>query len=146
MNVPTPAATASAASRDMARAAYHVCQWGLDNVLLILGDAHHLPLTDGGLRKVNCSGGFHQLPDLPKALREIARVSAPGAVLTASTFAEAPDDRRAESKRWLKRRFDLHFVPLAWLGEKLAELGYRDFRWSLPGGWFGYISALSTGP
>ncbi len=37
-------------------------------------------------------------------------------------------------KRWLKQRFDLHFVPLVWLGEQLAELGYADYRWSLPGG------------
>jgi len=40
------------------------------------------------LPKVNCSGGFHQFPDLPHAWREIARVSVGGAVLTASTFAE----------------------------------------------------------
>ncbi len=125
----------------LVRAAYHVNRWGLDNVLLIRGDAHHLPLADGCLHKVNCSGGFHQFPDLPQALREIARVSAPGAVLTASTFAEGPDDRRAGIKRWLKHRFDLLFVPLVCLGEQLAEVGYRDYHWSLSGGWFGYTSA-----
>ena len=124
----------------LARAVYHASRWGLDNVLLIWGDAHHLPLADGCLHKVNCSGGFHQFPDLPQALREIARVSVPGAVLTASTFAEGPDDRRAGVKRWLKRRFELHFVPLVWLGEQLAEVGYGDHHWSLPGGWFGYTS------
>ncbi len=110
-------------------------------MLLIRGDAQHLPLADGCLHKVNCSGGFHQFPDLPQALREIARVSAPGAVLTASTFAEGLSDSRAAVKHWLKRRFDLHFVPLVWMGEQLAEVGYSDYRWSLPGGWFGYASA-----
>lgn len=125
----------------LARAAYHLNRWGLHNVLLIRGDAHHLPLADGALRKVNCSGGFHQFPDLPKALQEIARVSAPGAVLTASTFAQEPADQRAAIKRWLKRRFDLHFVPLVRLGEQLTDVGYHQYRWSLPGGWFGYISA-----
>jgi len=44
-------------------------------------------------------------------------------------------------KRWMKRRFDLHFVSLVWLGEQLAVLGYTDYEWSLPGGWFGYTSA-----
>ena len=29
----------------------------------------------------------------------------------------AEDDRRAGVKRWLKRHFELHFVPLIWLGE-----------------------------
>lgn len=125
----------------LARAAHHVQAWQLDNVLLIRGDAHHLPFADGGLSKVNCSGGFHQFPDLPQALREIARVSGPGAMLTASTFAEGPDDRWVAFKRWLGQRFALHFVPLAELGEQLSALDYQQYQWSLPGGWFGYTSA-----
>jgi ubiquinone/menaquinone biosynthesis C-methylase UbiE len=126
----------------LVRAAYHVQRWGLDNVLLVRGDAHKLPFANGSLNKVNCSGGFHQFPDLPQALSEIARVSAASAVLTASTFAEGPDDSNAGLKRWMKDRFDLHFVPLGWLGEQLQALGYEDFEWSLPGaGWFGYTSA-----
>ena len=124
------------------RAAYHVNRWGLDNVLLIHGDAHHLPFAGGALAKVNCSGGFHQFPDLPQALREIARVSGKGAVLTASTFAQGPNDPRTDLKRWLKRRFDLHFVPLAEMGEQLRACGYAAYDWSLPGsGWFGYALA-----
>jgi hypothetical protein len=108
------------------RAAYHINRWGLDNVLLIRGDAHHLPLAVGVLRK-------------------IARVSALGAVLTASTFAEGIDDRRAPIKRWLKRRFDLHFVPLADLGDQLGALGYGSYDWLLPGsGWFGYTASRKT--
>jgi ubiquinone/menaquinone biosynthesis C-methylase UbiE len=125
----------------LVRAAHRVSRWGLDNVLLIRGDAHQLPLADGVLSKVNCSGGFHQFPDLPRVLREIARVSAEGAVLTASTFAEKPEDRHTGIKRWMKRRFALHFVPLVPLGEHLAALGYGNYEWSLPGGWFGYTSA-----
>jgi ubiquinone/menaquinone biosynthesis C-methylase UbiE len=123
------------------RAAEHVNRWGLDNVLLIRGDAHHLPLIASCVHKVNCSGGFHQFPDLPQALREIARVSTPGATLTASTFAEGSDDHHSRTKRWLKQRFALHFVPLGQLGEQLAALGYDEYTWSLPGGWFGYTSA-----
>jgi ubiquinone/menaquinone biosynthesis C-methylase UbiE/uncharacterized protein YbaR (Trm112 family) len=126
----------------LARAVYHVNQWGLDNVLLIHGDAHALPFGDGVLHKVNCSGGFHQFPDLPQALREITRVSAPGAMLATSTFAEGADDPHADFKRWFKRAFDLHFVPMVRLGEQLAALAYTDYTWSLPGsGWFGYASA-----
>lgn len=123
------------------RAAGRVRRLGLENVLLVRGDAHHLPLAEGCLARVNCSGGFHQLPDLPAALREIARVSRPGARLTASTLAEGPNDRHTGLKHWFRRRFALHFVPLPWLGDQLVGLGYRDFRWSLPGGWFGYSSA-----
>lgn len=126
------------------RAAYHADRWGLANVLLIRGDAHDLPLADQCLRKVNCSGGFHQFPDLPLALGEVSRVSAEDAVLTASTLSEGSDDPRAGAKRWMKRRFELHFVPLVWLGEELSALGYTDYEWSLPGGWFGYTSARKS--
>jgi demethylmenaquinone methyltransferase/2-methoxy-6-polyprenyl-1,4-benzoquinol methylase len=125
----------------LARAVYHVNRCGLDNALLIRGDAHHLPFANSAWHKVNCSGGFHQFPDLPQALREIARVSVEEAVLTASTLAEGPTDRYVGVKRWMKRRFDLHSVPLARMGEQLEALGYTDYEWSLPGGWFGYTSA-----
>ncbi|NBD35532.1 MAG: methyltransferase domain-containing protein [Chloroflexi bacterium] len=126
------------------QAVYHIRRWGLRNVLLIHGDAHALPFADGALPKINCSGGFHQFPDLPQALREIARVSAPGAVLTTSTFAEGKNDPRAGIKRWFKRTVDLHFVPLVKLGEQLTALGYKDYTWSLLGGWFGYAAAIKT--
>ncbi len=126
----------------LARAVYHIRRWELDNVLLVHGDAQALPFADGVLHKVNCSGGFHQFPDLPQALREIARVSAPGAVLTTSTFAADVNDPRAALKQWFKEKFALHFVPLAEMGEQLAASGYTDYTWSLPGGgWFGYASA-----
>jgi len=129
----------------LARAARHVRRWGLDNVLLIRGDAHHMPFADRCLSRVNCSGGFHQFPDLPQSLREIARVSAEGAILTASTFAEGPIDPWVSPKRWLKRCFALHFVPLLPLGEQLAAVGYGDYEWSLPSGWFAYTSARKMG-
>jgi ubiquinone/menaquinone biosynthesis C-methylase UbiE len=125
----------------LARAAARMQRGGLHNVLLIRADALRLPLANGCLAKVNCSGGFHLFPDLPQALREIARVSAPGARLTAAAFAEGPHDGRAGFKRWMKRRFGVHFVPLVWLGEQLAAVGYQDYRWSLHGGWFAYTSA-----
>ncbi|MBN1874290.1 MAG: methyltransferase domain-containing protein [Anaerolineae bacterium] len=126
----------------LARATHHINRWGLENVLLIHGDANALPFSDAALHKVNCSGGFHQFPDLPRALSEIARVSAPGAAFATSTFAEGADDPRTDLKHWFKRAFALHFVPLVELGEQLTALGYVDYTWSLPGGgWFGYASA-----
>jgi ubiquinone/menaquinone biosynthesis C-methylase UbiE/uncharacterized protein YbaR (Trm112 family) len=130
----------------LARAAGRVVDWDLDNVLLVRGDALRLPLADAVLDKANCSGGFHQLPDLPRALWELARASKPGATLAASTFASEPGDRRAFAKGWIERRSDLHFVPLERLGEQLQAAGYQDYSWSLPGGWFGYGSAIRTMP
>jgi ubiquinone/menaquinone biosynthesis C-methylase UbiE len=130
----------------LTRAAYHCESWGLENVLLIRADAQRMPLADASFYKVNCSGGFHQIPDLPQALREIARVSAENAVLTASTFAEAPEDPFKLTKRWVYRWFALHFVPLVWLGERLSALGFSGYEWKLTGGRFAYLSARKKKP
>lgn len=123
------------------RAAHHVADWELNNVLLIRGDALRLPFADGALNKINCSGGFHQLPNLPQALDEIARVSQPHAWLTASTFAEANHDRFRRVKRWLHTRYAFHFVSLPWMGEYLSKHGYTNYTATLDGGWFGYTAA-----
>jgi len=125
----------------LARAALAVFEWGVDNVLLIRADALELPLASSGLQNVNCSAGFHQIPDLPLALSELSRVMRPDAILTASTLAEGFIDRTAGLKRWLRKRMDLHFVPIEWLNEQMTRVGFSDFRWHLPGGWFGYTSA-----
>jgi hypothetical protein len=60
-------------------------------------------------------------------------------------LAEGAEDRHADFKRWLGRRFAVHCVPFDWLGDLLAAAGYRAFQWSLPGGWFGYVSASFGG-
>lgn len=136
-------------SRSMlARAAARVAGSQATNVLLIHGDAHHLPIASGSVRRVNCSGGFHAFPDLPRALREISRISAPGAVLTASMFAENPRHQHPRLRELLKVKLGLHFVPLLWLGEQLGALGYTDYLWTVPkngfGGGFGYASAVKA--
>jgi hypothetical protein len=82
------------------------------------------------------------IPDLPRALHEIGRVSTDDARLAIATFAEGPNDPRTRLKRWLNRRFGVHFVPFNDLGAQLAAEGFRSFEWSLPGGWFGYASAV----
>jgi ubiquinone/menaquinone biosynthesis C-methylase UbiE len=108
----------------LARAARRVARSHLDNVLLVRGDALALPFADAAFAAVNCSGGIHQIPDLPRALAQMARVSAPGAGLSASGFAvpgEEPDGLRG----WLRARIALHFVPLARLERQLHEAGFE---------------------
>src|SRR5439155_3427816 len=96
----------------LARAAKRVAEVGLANVLLLRADAQALPFADATLRHVSCAGGLHQLPDLPRALAEMARVSRDGGVLTASTFIEPRGALAARVAAWTKRRLALHLIPL----------------------------------
>lgn len=126
----------------LARAVRRVGSAGLSNVVLVHGDAHHLPIADRSVDRINCSGGFHAFPDLPTALAELARVARPGSTLTASTFARGPADRLAAPKRLASRLFGLHFVALEGLGSQLETAGFDDYRWSMRGGAFAYTSAV----
>lgn len=126
----------------LARAAARVASSNLKNVLLIHGDAQSLPFASEAFQKVNCSGGFHGFPDLPRALREIARISSSGTVLTASMFAEDPRSPHPRLREWLKAKYGFHIVPPPWLGEHLLGLGYLDYTWSIPKRWFAYTSAV----
>lgn len=125
----------------LSRAAMNVRRWGLRNVLLINGDAHYLPLAAGTLSKLNCSGGFHQMPDLSKVLSELARVGASNATLTASMFMESPNDPFSSFKRTSGAWAKLYFIQVETLRQQLASLGFASFDWFMPGGGFGYISA-----
>ena len=116
----------------LARAAQRVERAGLTNVLLVRSDALALPIADRAFAKVNCSGGLHQLPDLPRALSELARVAAPGAHLTVSGFAESGEGS-AGWRAWLRRRLALHVVPLAPLARDLARAGFEEVRTEIAG-------------
>ena len=127
------------------RAAARVRAAGLSNVLFIRGDALRLPLASRSVSRVNCSGGFHQFPDLSKGLREIARITTAGARLTACMFASAGDRLSGVQER-LKRAFSFHVVPLAWLERELEALGFTEFSWSIPGRGFAYVAAQRVPP
>ncbi len=119
------------------RAVQRVRRCGLDNVLLVRADALELPFADACLSRINCSGGIHQFPDLPRAIDEMARVSASGARLTLSGFASASEDARVGFKRWAER-FDVHFVPMDELANSLEVAGFEEVGGGMVGGWVGY--------
>ncbi len=123
------------------RAAMHLHEEGLGNVLLVRGDAMELPIADNCLAKINCSGGLHGIPDLRLALAEFARVSGVGARLCGSGFATALRDRLAGLKRLARERFDMHFVHMAWLRHELERVGYADIGTEMPSTWIGYCWA-----
>ena len=122
------------------RAVVHRAREGIENLVLVRGDAEQLPLGDATLSKLNCSGGFHQLPDLARALDELARVARPGARVTLSMFARP----REEQTTWLQRvmqRFQGEFVPLDALGRGLTKRSFENYRSEMRGPFTGYAWA-----
>jgi demethylmenaquinone methyltransferase/2-methoxy-6-polyprenyl-1,4-benzoquinol methylase len=56
-------------------------------VPFVAGDALHLPFADGVFDAVTISFGLRNFSDVPRALRELARVSRPGAKLVVCEFS-----------------------------------------------------------
>jgi arsenite methyltransferase len=72
-------------STALERAATKAAAWGVDNVEFILGDAAELPFGAEEFDLVVANLVVNNLPDVPKALSEIARVSRPGATIALTT-------------------------------------------------------------
>lgn len=49
---------------------------GLDNVVVVQADAHHLPFKDGSFAAVVCSNGLQVMPGLERNIAELTRVLA----------------------------------------------------------------------
>lgn len=128
------------ASNMLRHAARHVREQRAGNVLLVRGDALALPIADGCLEQVLLSGGLHQVPDLPAAFREFARVSRAGARVAASGFATAPG-REVGWRRLARERFEMNAVDLGWLAEEVAKAGYEAVEYENPSRWIGYLWA-----
>ena len=59
---------------------------GLNNLVAVRSDAHHLPFADGSFGAILCTNGLQVIPGLEQTLSELARVLAPGATLYTSVI------------------------------------------------------------
>jgi ubiquinone/menaquinone biosynthesis C-methylase UbiE len=68
-------------------------------IAAVAGDLEHLPFSDGSFDKAVCLSAIHHVPDMPAALREIARVLTPAGVVVFSEpgvgHAQMPGSVRA---------------------------------------------------
>jgi len=60
---------------------------GVDNLVAVRADAHHLPFADDTFGAILCTNGLQVIPGLEDAVAELARVLAPGASLYASVIS-----------------------------------------------------------
>jgi demethylmenaquinone methyltransferase / 2-methoxy-6-polyprenyl-1,4-benzoquinol methylase len=92
-----------------------------DRIELVLGDAQSLPFSDRAFDGVCIAFGIRNVPDRPKALREMARVTRPGGRIAILELSEPEGG-------WLApfARFHVHRV-VPTLGALLS--GAREYRY-----------------
>ena len=59
---------------------------GLDNLVTVCADAHHLPFPDDSFGAVLCSNGLQVIPGLSPAVSELVRVLRPGGTIFVSVL------------------------------------------------------------
>jgi SAM-dependent methyltransferase len=127
------------------RAADRIRRAGLRNAALLRADALALPFVDASFARVNCAGGLHQLPDLERAVRELARVVSPGGRVALSGFARPGDPRAGGVRERLGRSPGLHVVSLEALSETLGRNGFEEIGAEMSGATMGYAWARRSG-
>jgi SAM-dependent methyltransferase len=126
-------------------AAARMHRQNLDNVLLVRGDAHNLPFRPSSISKVNCAGGFHQFPDLLKAITSIYRVLTPGGLFSGSSFTESASGVQRRLQRFIDATTDLHFLEQEALRTKMTSTGFSAYE-AERRRWFGYFRATKPVP
>ena len=103
-------------------------QEGVANLDLVRGSALALPFAGAAFDVVNCCGALHLFPDPDLAMREIARVLAPGGRFTVAAI-------RREEGRWGRRAselrlrvFGVHSFTPGELEGRCADAGLAGFR------------------
>jgi len=89
-----------------------------------------LPFQDSLFDAALCCGSLHLFADTVTALREMARVMKPEAILSVFTFTAGRGGilqfRRV--REWSRRRSGLHVFELSEMERHLAASGFKDFR------------------
>lgn len=89
-----------------------------------------LPFEDGWFDAALCCGSLHLFADTVIALREIARVMKPEAVLSVFTFTAGRGGilKFRSVREWNRRKHGLHVFELSELQQYLAAAGFKDFQ------------------
>ena len=107
----------------------YIVRDNVSGVSLARARVEELPFEADVFDGVVCSGSLHLFPDVSLALREIARVMKPGALLTAQTFLAG----NTLLNRWVRRLREVHAFELPELHRYVAEAGFEKFQPELNG-------------
>jgi ubiquinone/menaquinone biosynthesis C-methylase UbiE len=89
-----------------------------------------LPFNDDCFDATICCGSLHLFTDTVTALREMARVMKPGAILAVFTFTAGRIGilKYRWVREWSRRKHGLHVFSLSEMEQYLATSGFEDIQ------------------
>jgi len=112
------------------QAATYTAKESIPNVHFARARVEALPFEDGLFDATICCGSLHLFANTVTALREMARVMKPGAVLAVYTFTPGREGilKFPRVREWLRSDYGLHVFELPEMDEYLTASGFKDFQ------------------
>jgi SAM-dependent methyltransferase len=101
---------------------------GIDAILAVAGDLESLPFRSGAFHKAMCLNALHHVPDLPRAIGEIARVLTDDGIAVFSEPGQGhatADVAVSAMREYGVLEQDIPFGPFA---QHLHDAGFQDVR------------------
>ncbi|MFZ0963979.1 MAG: methyltransferase domain-containing protein [Terriglobia bacterium] len=110
--------------------AAYVAKEGIPNVHFARARVEALPFESGLFDATLCCGSLHLFEDTVVALRQMARVMKPGAILAVFTFTAGCGGilKFRRVREWYRREQGLHVFGLEEMERYLASSGFEDFQ------------------
>jgi ubiquinone/menaquinone biosynthesis C-methylase UbiE len=110
--------------------AAYVAKEGNPHVHFSRARVEALPFEDGVFDATLCCGSLHLFSDTVVALREMARVMKPEAILSVYTFTAARGGilKFRRVREWSRRNHGLHVFELSEMEQYLTASGFADFE------------------
>jgi len=110
--------------------AAYTSQEGIPNVHFARARVEALPFEDGFFDATLCCGSLHLFSNTVTALREMAWVMKPGAVLAVFTFAAGRGGllKYRRLREWMRKDHGLHVFELPEMKQYLTASGFEDFQ------------------
>jgi ubiquinone/menaquinone biosynthesis C-methylase UbiE len=115
--------------------AAYVAKECIPNVHFARARVEALPFEDGLFDAALCCGSLHLFTDTAIALREMARVMRPAAILSVFTFAAGRGGvlKFRRVREWSRRNHGLHVFDLSEMEQYLTASGFEDFQPEMSG-------------
>ncbi len=116
--------------RMLRQGAAYTAKEGISNVHFARARVEALPFENGLFDATLCCGSLHLFADTVMALRELARVMKPGAILAVFTFIAGRGGilKFRLVREWSRRDYGLHVFDLPEMEQYLTASGFKDFQ------------------